>query len=138
MKTLPIFAAVLMLSSFTLAQAPQPGPSPPPEAKASANAPGKIPVPASIAKDQLWVATHKRDMVEKQISELHVNLIEVEQQAQEKLTGLRNQQKQAADEIEAARTKLFAQSKVDQATYDLNEDMTDFVPKPATKAEVKK
>lgn len=119
MKRLSIFPAVLMLCSFASAQSKPVDP------------PAKIPLAPSIAKDELWTAVHKRDMAEKQISELNTRFLQLQQQATTQLTQLQAQDKQAVDAIEAAKSKAYAAAKLDPAKYDLDLETMEFSPKAA-------
>jgi hypothetical protein len=98
----------------------------------------KITLAPSPVKDELYSAVHKRDTAEKQIADLNSRFLQLQQQATQQLQQLQAQDKQAADAIEAAKTKAFASAKLDPAKYDLDLETMEFSPKPAPAPEVKK
>jgi hypothetical protein len=126
MKTLTIFVAALMLCSFAGAQ--QKPADPPPATSA------KIPLAPSIAKDELWVAVHKRDMAQKQISDLTAQFVQMQNQATQKMQTLQAQEKQTEADIEAAKTKAYAAAKLDPVKYDLDLETMEFSAKAASEA----
>jgi hypothetical protein len=125
MKTLTI-AAALMLCSFAGAQSKPADPPPAPAAK--------IPLAPSIAKDELWVAVHKRDMAQKQISDLTAQFVQMQNQATTKMQSLQAQEKQTEADIDAAKVKAYAAAKLDPAKYDLDLETMEFSAKTPVEA----
>jgi hypothetical protein len=102
-------------------------------AEKPADPPAKISLPPSAAKDELWSAVHKRDQAQKQIADLNARFLQLQQQATAQLQTLQAQDKQAADAIEAAKTKAYAATKLDPAKYDLDLETMEFSPKAEPK-----
>jgi hypothetical protein len=96
--------------------------------------PAKIPLAPSIVKDELWVAVHKRDMAQKQMSDLNAQLMQIQGQATQKMQTLQGQQKQAEVDIEAAKAKAYAAAKLDPAKYDFDLETMEFSAKAASEA----
>ena len=103
-----------------------------------ADPPAKVPLAPSVAKDELWTAVHKRDMAQKQIADLSAKFAQLQNQATQQMQTLQAQEKQAENEIEAAKPKAFAAAKLDPSKYDLDLDTLEVSPKPEPKAEAKK
>lgn len=103
-----------------------------------ADLPTKIPLAPSVAKDELWTAVHKRDMAQKQISDLSAKFAQLQNQATQQMQTLTSNLASAETEIKTAREKAFAAAKLDPEKYDLNLDTMEFSPKPEPKAEAKK
>ena len=89
----------------------------------------KIPLAPSSTKDALWTAVHKRDLAEKQISDLNARFLQLQQQATQQLQTLQAQDKQAADAIEAAKKQAYALAKLDPGKYDLDLETMEFSQK---------
>lgn len=128
--------AFCTICTFCLAQSPATPLQPAAKVEDVKPAPktAKIPVPVSLAKDQLWVAIHKRDMAQKQISDLQTQFAQMQAQATQKLQSLQAQDKQAEDAIEAAKVKVYAEAKLDQAHYDLDTEAMEFSEKSSPTA----
>jgi hypothetical protein len=122
MKTLSFFAVLLMLCTFGFAQSKP------------ADPPAKIPLAPSTAKDELWVAVHKKDMAQKQMSDLNAQLMQIQGQATTKMQSLQTQEKQAESDIEAAKMKAYAAAKLDPGKYDFDLETMEFSAKTASEA----
>jgi outer membrane murein-binding lipoprotein Lpp len=121
MKILTISAALLMLCTFGLAQSKP------------ADPPAKIPVTLE-SRDPLRAAIHKQDQVQKQISDLTAQFVQMQNQATTKMQTLQAQEKQTEADIEAAKLKAYAAAKLDPAKYDLDLDTMEFSTKTASEA----
>jgi uncharacterized lipoprotein YehR (DUF1307 family) len=143
MKSLKATAASWMLClscvlCFAQSAAPVPPPAPTATTKPTPE-PAKITVPLSV-REPLLAAIHKQDKIEKQISDLNMQFVQIQQRAQQQLQQLQ-QQKTAADAaVESAKKKAFEAVNLDAKKYEIDADAEpmQFMPKPEPKAEAKK
>jgi TolA-binding protein len=121
--------ALVLSCSVAFAQAP-PKPADPPKAE-------KIAVPLE-ARDNLRAAIHKQDQIEKQISDLNSQFLQVQSRAQQQSQSLQSQEKAAADAVEAAKVEAYKAAKLDRAKWEIDIEGMEFSAKPEQKAEAKK
>jgi hypothetical protein len=110
MKTLTLFAALLMsLPAFAQAK-PADAPATPPAAAPAA--PQKTPIPVGADRDELLRATHKQDVVEKQMYDLNMRFMQFKDQATSQLNALQAEDKQDTEAVSAAKEKVCAALKL--------------------------
>ena len=124
MKTLRF--AVFLLTSFAIAQTPVP-PKP-------ADSPAPLTLAPSPAKDALYAAIHRRDQIEKQMTDLNLRFSTLQAQATQQFKELQDQDAKAGAALDAAKTEALKAAKLDPAKYSLDLDTMQVIPNPEPKA----
>lgn len=125
MRTLTVCAVALTLCSFAAAQStPAAHNNDPPAAPATIKA--SVPLES---RDSLRAAIHKRDVDDKQISDLTSQFAQMQSQAQTKMQSLQTDKEKWSKLIESEKKQAFVNAKLDPAQYDLDEDTMEFSAK---------
>lgn len=112
MKTLSIFAAALMLGSFASAQAAKP-------------------IPTEALKP-LMAAIHKHDQVEKKISDLNMQFLQMQAQAKATMDKLQADEKETAAAMDKAEADAYRIAGLSAKDYAEDLDGFTFTPRPST------
>jgi hypothetical protein len=131
MKTMKFAAVVLALGAMSTAQAPDlkeklKDPLP------SAPAPQKITIPPSAAKDALYAAIHKRDQADKALSDLNLQLANVQAAAAKQYEAISKQQTAAAAEVAKAEDAVYRAMGLDKAKFTLDDEKMELTEKAKT------
>ena len=112
MKTLSIFSAALMLCGFASAQAVKP-------------------IPTEALKP-LMAAIHKHDQVEKKISDLNMQFMQMQAQAKAQMDKLQADEKDAAAAMDKAEADAYKIAGLSAKEYAEDLEAFTFTPRPAS------